>query len=542
MGLLDGIDPSALQGALGPDGLEELRKYNALMQPSQSTIEQAKKDRLVNFGLGLMGARKGQEWATIGQSGLNAQGGYNKDIAAQQAMQGQNVSQAMQMMGIAKANQGLQVDADLQKKIAAVLGGGGIAAPQGPQLQNMGPGGPTPANAAAVAPPPQAAPSPDDGVRARAAQYRQLADVYSGGGAKYAEQFKKYADAADALEKQLEYNSEPRTVMKDGKPTLAMFNKSGGSKETAYAPAVPIHFQDTGGGYQGINSLTGAPLAGVGGVKTATPGEKMSNSLGYANLAESKRAHNLQYGLNEDGTPNGNLDALAKGVANYDIPFPTTMMYRRPEMGAEVLAKAQALNPTYDAKNYPVAQASMTAFAKGKQGDTVRFIGNVLQHGDVLKQAAAALNNGDYPLLNRLANAVGTQAGSSAPATYNAIKDIYANEVVKAVVGSGGGVGDREKSQKVLADFSNPATVAGVTDGYQKLMAGQLVDLQQQYKAGTQKDDFADRFLTPRVKELLTSGTSGATGPARISSEADYAKLPKGAQYMAPDGSIRTKQ
>lgn len=98
---------SGLLGAIDPQTLEQLKAFIAMMQPQQKTIDQAKNNRLIDFGLGLMGARKGSEWATIGNSGLNAMQNYNKDIAAQQAQQGQNVSQAMQMMQLANQNRTL---------------------------------------------------------------------------------------------------------------------------------------------------------------------------------------------------------------------------------------------------------------------------------------------------------------------------------------------------------------------------------------------------------------------------------------------------
>lgn len=534
---------SGLLSALDPQTLAMIRAFVAEMQPSQQTLHQAQMNKIADFGFGLMGARKGSEWQTIGNSGLNAMQNYNKDIAAQQAMQGQNVSQAMQMMGLARQNQTLQQDADLGKNIGRIAAAG--AAPpttlSGPAASFQQPGG-----AAALAGdaasgttspsntlPTQQAPAPPssaDTVRALANQYRQYAQVYAQAGPRYATQFKEYAAAADALEKQLEYSTTPQTMMdKNNQPQAVLLNKSGGSMPVAgFSPKPEVHYADLGAGVQPINSLTQQPMGAML-PKSATPGEKMTNSLGYANLAESKRKTNLQYDLDAQGLPQGNTDEYAKMIANYDTPFPQAIMYRRPEMGAQLIAKVQAANPTYDAKNYPVAQATMTAFAKGKQGDTVRFIGNTLQHMDVLRQAADALNNGDYPLLNRLANAVGTQAGSSAPTTYNAIASVVGNEVVKAVVGSGGGVGDREKSQQILADFNNPKTVSGVLGGYTNLLGGQLSGLEQQYKAGTQRDDFAERFLTPQTQQLRASQKAGGTGAAPASS---------GTSVTAPDGTV----
>jgi hypothetical protein len=38
-----------------------------------------------------------------------------------------------------------------------------------------------------------------------------------------------------------------------------------------------------------------------------------------------------------------------------------------------------------------------------------------------------------------------------------------------------------------------------------------------------------------------TRAAGAAAGPARVSSQSDYTRLPPGAEYIAPDGSIRRK-
>lgn len=62
-----------------------------------------------------------------------------------------------------------------------------------------------------------------------------------------------------------------------------------------------------------------------------------------------------------------------------------------------------------------------------------------------------------------------------------------------------------------------------------------ITQLQQSKNPNATLLDFAK-------KSGLPTTTSGAQAPVKIASDADYAKLPSGAQYTAPDGTLRTKR
>jgi len=61
-----------------------------------------------------------------------------------------------------------------------------------------------------------------------------------------------------------------------------------------------------------------------------------------------------------------------------------------------------------------------------------------------------------------------------------------------------------------------------------------ITQLQQSKNPNATLLDFARKTGLPT--------TPGATQPVKIQSDADYAKLPSGTQYMAPDGTLRTKR
>lgn len=536
-GLLD-VDPSQIPG-MDQGTLDQLKAFIAMMQPSQQTVQQAKSNRLIDFGLGLMGARKGNEWATVGNSGLNAMQNYNKDIAAQQALQGQNVSQAMQMLQMARANQGLQQDADIGKSISKI-NAGATATPttlSGPAATFQTPGGAAAlvGDAASGAPSPSnnlptqqapTTPSTADGVRALANQYRQYAQIYAQAGPRYATQFKEYASAADALEKQLEYSTTPQiTLDKNGKPVNTLINKSGGTMQMANEPAIKQEQVNLGNKIAFADPYSGNMKPGNAIYELAqSPDSKASNAVAWANNKETVRYHNAELGLDDSGKPT-NVEGTARLIANYDAAPLTGWAMSKP-LGMNVMSRVLEINPQYNAQEYQASQKALNAFSAGKEGAQLRANNVAIQHIGLLKQAITALGNGDIPLFNTVKNAYQQATGSELPTNVDAIKQFVGNEVVKGAIGAGGGVGDREKTASNLSRAGSPAQLVGALDQYQGLLAGQIQGLKRQYETTTKRTDF-DRFLLPETQKALGSVGQGSSAPAS-----------SGTSVTAPDGTV----
>ena len=77
----------------------------------------------------------------------------------------------------------------------------------------------------------------------------------------------------------------------------------------------------------------------------------------------------------------------------------------------------------------------------------------------------------------------------------------------KAIVANGGGVRERQEASEKISRTNSPAQLAGVIEGYQKLLAGQLESIGTQYKATTRRDDFDSR-LSDRTRRVLGRGKS----------------------------------
>lgn len=158
------------------------------------------------------------------------------------------------------------------------------------------------------------------------------------------------------------------------------------------------------------------------------------------------------------------------------------------------------------------ASKAVKDFDTGKQGNNVRSFNTSLRHLDTLSNLSDALNNGDAKLINKIGNLWNTQTGEAAPVNFEAAKKIVADEIVKAIVGSGGGVADREEAAHTIDAANSPAQLKGVIGTYKELMAGQLKGLKQQYETSTGRKDF-HKYLSEEAKPYIEEKPKDAAQP-----------------------------
>lgn len=210
------------------------------------------------------------------------------------------------------------------------------------------------------------------------------------------------------------------------------------------------------------------------------------------------------------------LYPTAKAVANYQMDAKTAQagLYRVPGAAIALKNMVMQLNPNYREQDFAASNAAQKAFATGRQGDTVRSMNVAIQHLNVMQQLADAMNNGDVQAINAAKNFFKTQFGSEAPTDFNIGKGIVGDEVTKAIIGSRGGVSDRQENQNNLSKASSWEQLSGAIRTYKQFMAGQLNGLKRQYETTTKATNFND-FLDPAtVKELGAAPSSPSASTA----------------------------
>lgn len=205
------------------------------------------------------------------------------------------------------------------------------------------------------------------------------------------------------------------------------------------------------------------------------------------------------------GTITPEMEVNAKAIANGQLA-PISGYGLRSPGAAMIMARVLEINPDYSAKDFGSSSKAEKDFATGKLGNTVRSFNVALAHLDTLSNLADALDNNDTQIINKIGNAVATQTGAAAPTNFNAAKHIVADEIVKAVTGSAGALGDREAAAKTVDAANSPAQLKGVINTYKELMNGQLTGLRYQYQATTGKKDFDDKYLMDGARAMSHPG------------------------------------
>ena len=212
---------------------------------------------------------------------------------------------------------------------------------------------------------------------------------------------------------------------------------------------------------------------------------------------KTKRAHDaavLKAGLSRVLTDD-ELESVAKGVSNYQVQPPRAGTLN----SSRIMARTLQLNPDYQSTNFTSMNATMKAFASGKEGNMVRSIGVVNEHLEDLLTASTPLANGQAQPINYLRNAIGAWTGNPAPTTFDAIKVIVGDEVAKSLIATGGTLKDREGFQQMFKAAQSPQQLAEAVLAVRKLLASQQSGLVTQYERATGRHDFYDQFNQKKV-------------------------------------------
>jgi hypothetical protein len=218
-------------------------------------------------------------------------------------------------------------------------------------------------------------------------------------------------------------------------------------------------------------------------------------------------------GMSPDGTPLGDVETMAQGIANGKLPPLSGFALARPR-GQTIMARVMELNPDYDAGDYGAKNAALKGFSTGKEGTALRSFNVAIDHLETLGQMADALDNGDTRALNSVANYFAKQTGAAAPTNFQAVKEIVAKEVVKAIVAGGGGVAEREEISNLMNQANGPKQLKGVIDHFSELMSAQKAGLMDQYQRTTGRTDGEQVFAARRHGDGNHGGNKAPSGPA----------------------------
>lgn len=278
--------------------------------------------------------------------------------------------------------------------------------------------------------------------------------------------------------------------------------------ESGVAPPVPLRTSTLPDG----RIVQTDPVTGKQTIQAPSPLEKVVGPNGPELVPAAKAAGMKPY--NQFNTATGDdIQALAQQVASYRLSPPTGSRLLSGAWPA-VMAQVRQINPNYDATQYVAKNKARQAFATGKQGDIVRSLSVATDHLDQLSQAAHALSQSDLPTVNKIVNGFATATGNPSVTTFDAMKEIVGDEVVKSVVGSSGAEGDRNAIKQAFSSAKSPQQLEQVVQHYEGLMGGQLSGLRRQYQRSTGLTDFNDMVSDSAQRQLSGADTASGSAPS----------------------------
>jgi hypothetical protein len=213
--------------------------------------------------------------------------------------------------------------------------------------------------------------------------------------------------------------------------------------------------------------------------------------------AQTKIEHGVSATAPSAAAPYKSSSSVAEKIANYEMKPPAS----RSAQYGPLMQEVAKINPNYDETKFATVQQARKNFTTGKQGDSVRSMNVAIDHLDTLREAGQALQNGNLPIFNKIANEYTKNTGDNRLTDFNGIKSIVGSEVAKAVAGGQMALADREEIRKELDAANSPQQLAGVIKRMQQLLGGQLKGLKTQYEDAGLRD--FDKKLTPRTKSVL---------------------------------------
>lgn len=210
------------------------------------------------------------------------------------------------------------------------------------------------------------------------------------------------------------------------------------------------------------------------------------------------------------GAMNGTGDqSLARAIAEYRMAPPSPRTLASPQ-GAALMKAVSAINPAYDATQYPTRQKMREAFTSGNQGQQVASLNTAIEHLGLLNDFAHALKNGNFTPGNALYNTISQTFGQSAVNNFNLARDIMAGELATAMKKNGATDPEIQKATNALSSSSSPDQLMGAIQKVAiPMIAGKARVLEEQFhQTMGEKDPFS--VYTPGAKAVLDNVKSSA--------------------------------
>lgn len=205
------------------------------------------------------------------------------------------------------------------------------------------------------------------------------------------------------------------------------------------------------------------------------------------------------------------IASQVKGIADGTQQLPTGMGGAANRQA--LLQLVNQYDPSFDAVNYNARSATRKDFTSGKAAQNITALNTAIGHLSSLSDAYDKLGNTDYPLVNKVANAVENQfspANQAATADVTSKAHAVSEELAKVFRSTGMAESDVKAWEKQIDTSSTPAQSKAVIDAALELMNSRLDALGQQYSQGMGKTKDGIELLSPKAQSAYQKLTGRA--------------------------------
>ena len=155
-----------------------------------------------------------------------------------------------------------------------------------------------------------------------------------------------------------------------------------------------------------------------------------------------------------------------------------------------------------------------SGFGGGVIGRNVISLNTVADHAQRVRTYFEALNNGQIPRANQIANAISVETGGPEVTDFNTGATIMTGEVTRLLTTTGGAEGDRERMLGLLKPIFSQAQGRGALNVFDDMINARFDALRTQYAQGRPErgEKFDKQFLSPEARKLHESVSKRAGG------------------------------
>jgi len=245
--------------------------------------------------------------------------------------------------------------------------------------------------------------------------------------------------------------------------------------------------------------------AGAGGVAPPAAGgapPNTANAPGGWTTPEGKTLNDVPTAIRDE----------VRQVLEYRRADPS--ITQRGFVGQAINAWVAKMDPQHDSSTFPAKNKILTDYVKSMDSGSLGATNTALGHLQELNEASKALDQNNVPLIHSIASRLGIAAGGDAGTTYNLILNKVGPELTKAYLKSGGTVGERGSNEDDFALSKGAKQIRSNIAEATQLLNSKIEPLKQNwqdtFRPYRAQDEFDNRWLTPRAKQVIADLASQA--------------------------------